>query len=87
MFALVARTFVQSYGERPSSDARLADWPDDPRLIDIEQVARILETTPAEVMVLVERGSIPFYVVPGLHRSDPAAYRFAREEIDDWVIG
>ena len=28
MFALVARAFVQSYGERAPVNPRLAEWPD-----------------------------------------------------------
>ena len=86
MFALVVRALAQSYGER-RSEARLADWPDDPRLLGIEEVAAELETTPAEVMRLVDRDAIPHLVVDGVDRSHPEAYRFDRDEISDWVIG
>ncbi len=87
MFALIARAFVQSYGERPPEHPRLADWPDDPRLLTVDQVAARLETSGAEVMGLVERGAIPFLVVDGFNASSPQRYRFDRDEIDDWVIG
>ena len=39
MFALLARAFVQSYGERPPANPRLAEWPDDPRLLTVDEVA------------------------------------------------
>jgi hypothetical protein len=86
MFALVVRAFAQSYGER-RSEARPVDWPDDPRLLNIDEVALELETTPAEVMRLVQRDAIPHLVVDGVDRSIPEAYRFDRDEIADWVIG
>lgn len=87
MLALVARAFVQSYGERPSESPRIADWPDDPRLMTVDQVATELESSSADVMGLVERSAIPFFVVEGHNRSSPERYRFDRDEIDDWVIG
>lgn len=87
MFALVARAFVQSYGERPPERLRIAEWPDDPRLMTIDQVATALESSSADVMGLVERNAIPFFVVEGYNRSSPERYRFDRTEIEDWVIG
>jgi hypothetical protein len=87
MVALIARAFVQSYGERPVENPRLAEWPDDPRLLTVDQVAGVLETASADVMELVARNAIPFFVVAGFNRSNPEAYRFDRDEIDDWVIG
>jgi hypothetical protein len=87
MFALIARAFVQSYGERPSERARVAEWPDDPRLLTVDQVAATLEASSADVMGLVERNAIPFLVVEGFNRSNPDGYRFDRDEIEDWVIG
>jgi hypothetical protein len=86
MFALVVRAFAQSYGER-REDVRLVDWPDDPRLLDITEVARELETTPEEVLHLVHRDAIPHLVVEGVDRAMPEAYKFDRDEIADWVIG
>jgi hypothetical protein len=87
MLALLARTFVQSYGERPPENPRIADDPEAADWLRTEGVAELLETGTAEVMNLVERGAIPFFLVPGLNRSNPDAYRFSRSEIDDWVIG
>ena len=86
MFALVVRAFAQSYGERREA-ARIVDWPDDPRLLSINEVAAELETTPDEVLHLAQRDAIPHLVVSGIDRSSPDAYRFDRDEIADWVIG
>ena len=87
MFALIARAFVQSYGERAPANPRLAEWPDDPRLLTVSQVAAELNASPGEVMELVERNAIPFFVVDGFGRFSPERYRFDRDEIADWVIG
>jgi hypothetical protein len=87
MFALVARAFVQSYGERPAPNPRIAEEPEAEHWLRTDDVAARLETGTADVMNLVERGAIPFFVVPGLNRSNPDAYRFSGAEIDDWVIG
>jgi hypothetical protein len=87
MFALIARAFVQSYGERAPANPRRAEWPDDPRLLTVDQVAAELDTSPAEVMELVERNAIPFFVVDGFGRFSAERYRFDRDEIANWVIG
>jgi excisionase family DNA binding protein len=87
MFALLARAFVQSYGERAPANPRPAEWPDDPRLLTVDEVAAVLDTSPSEVMELVERNAIPFFVVAGFGRFSSERYRFDRDEIDDWVIG
>ena len=86
MFALVVRAFAQSWGQHRGVE-RLADWPDDPRLITIDEVAAELDTTPEEVMHLVVQDAIPHLVVDGADRHTPDAYRFDRDEIADWVIG
>jgi hypothetical protein len=87
MLALVARAFVQSYGQRPPAQPRTAEWSDDPRLLGVNEVAGVLESSAADVMELVERNAIPHLIVPGINRSNPEAYRFDRDEIDAWVIG
>ena len=38
-------------------------------------------------MDLVDRRDVPFFVVPGARRPSPEAYRFRRDEIDEWTIG
>jgi hypothetical protein len=86
MLALVIRAFAQSYGQH-RGDVRLAQWPDDPRLIGVDEVAAQLATSPDEVMTLVDDDAIPHLVVEGADRSTPEAYRFDRDEIAAWVIG
>jgi hypothetical protein len=60
---------------------------DDPQWLDVQQVATVLELPPTEVVELVDRDAIPFYVVRGGTLSDPAYLRFRRDEIDAWIIG
>jgi hypothetical protein len=86
MLVLIARTLVR-WGERSGEPARVVHDPAAERWLSTEEVATLLETGTDEVLLLVERDAIPFFLVAGVHRSDPAAYRFSREEIDDWVIG
>ena len=86
MFALVVRSLAQSYGQHRDG-ARVVDWPDDPRLLDVNEVAAELETTPDEVLHLAQRDAIPHLIVEGMDRSTPDAYKFDRDEIADWVIG
>jgi helix-turn-helix protein len=62
------------------------DLPDD-RWLTVDELARELEVRPAEVMALVERRAVPFFVIAGESRHSPQAYRFRRDEIDDWTIG
>jgi hypothetical protein len=66
--------------------AREFDLPDESWLT-VDELARHLEVQPAEVMALVERRAVPFFVISGGSRADPQAYRFRREEIDEWTIG
>jgi hypothetical protein len=87
MFVLVVRTLVRSWGERPGSDVRLVRAPGGEQWLDVEQVAELLDSDPGEVMVLVERRAIPFFVEPGASRASPRAYWFRRDEIDAWVVG
>ncbi len=86
MFALLIRAFAQSYGQHRGA-VRFADWPDDPRLMNVHEVAGQLDTSPDEVMTLVVRDAIPHLVIAGVDRTTPEAYRFDREEIAAWVIG
>jgi excisionase family DNA binding protein len=55
--------------------------------LTVEQVATLLELPPSEVIELVERDSIPFYLVRGGRLSEPEYLRFRRGEIDAWTIG
>ena len=86
MLVLLARTFV-SWADRSGEPARIAGDPAEEGWLSTDEVASMLETGPDDVLLLIERDAIPFFVVPGISRADPAAYRFRREEIEDWVIG
>jgi excisionase family DNA binding protein len=67
-----ARTVMEPFGE---------EW------LTVSQVASVLDVPEADVIGLVERDAIPFYVIAGGSRAHPADYRFRRDEIDAWTIG
>ncbi len=60
---------------------------DDERWLTVRQLAVELELSEPEVVAVVERGDVPFYIVRGGDASDPAYVRFRRDEIDAWTIG
>lgn len=60
---------------------------EDEGFMTVQQVATVLELPPSEVLELVERDAIPFYLVRGGRLADPAYLRFRRDEIDGWTIG
>jgi excisionase family DNA binding protein len=55
--------------------------------LTVEQVSTVLEIAPSEVVELVDRDAIPFYLVRGGRLSEPEYLRFRRDEIDAWIIG
>jgi excisionase family DNA binding protein len=55
--------------------------------LTVQEVATLLELPPSEVIELVDRDSIPFYLVRGGRLSEPEYLRFRRDEIEDWTIG
>jgi excisionase family DNA binding protein len=67
-----ARTVMEPFGD---------EW------LTVGQVATLLEVPEDDVVGLVERDAIPFYVIAGGSRTRPADYRFRRDEIDAWTIG
>jgi hypothetical protein len=67
-----ARTVMEPFGE---------EW------LTLSQVAAHLDVPEDDVVGLVERDAIPFYVVAGGSREHPADYRFRRDEIEAWTIG
>jgi hypothetical protein len=87
MLILVVREFARSVGTRRKQNVRVVVDPHGDEWLTLKEVAAHLETTPHEILELIERDSIPFYVDAVLDRREPGAYRFNREEIDDWVIG
>jgi hypothetical protein len=87
MFILLVREFARSVGTRRRQNVRVVVDPQGEEWMTLDEVAARLETTPGEILNLIERDAIPFYVDAVLARSEPGAYRFNRQEIDDWVIG
>jgi excisionase family DNA binding protein len=67
-----ARTVMEPFGD---------EW------LTVSQVASLLQVPEDDVVGLVERDAIPFYVIAGGSRTHPADYRFRRDEIDAWTIG
>lgn len=55
--------------------------------LTVQEVATLLELPPSEVIELVERDAIPFWLVRGGRLSEPEHLRFRRDEIDEWTIG
>lgn len=87
MFILVVRELTRTFGPRRRQNVRVVVDPAGEDWMTLEQVADRLETTPSEILHLIERDAIPFYVDAVTPRTDPGGYRFRRDEIDDWVIG
>ena len=61
--------------------------PEDEAWLTVQQVATLLELAPSEIVELVERDAIPFWLVRGGRLSEPEHLRFRRDEIDAWTIG
>ena len=56
---------------------------DEQELLSVEEVAQLLDTSAGSILMLVARDSIP-YVQPAAG-ADRAAFRFRREDIEDWL--
>jgi Helix-turn-helix domain len=67
-----ARTVMEPFGD---------EW------LAVGEVATLLGVAEADVVGLVERDSIPFYLLVGGSRAQPGDYRFRRDEIEAWTIG
>jgi hypothetical protein len=87
MFIALVTTLVRAGRGSSRGEARLVSDPSGEGWLSVEEVAELLETDPEDVLGLVDRGSIPFFVDAGSGRSVAAVYWFRRDEIDDWVIG
>jgi len=79
--------FTGAFSGTRREPMRVAADPDDERWMTVPEVASVLEIGEDEVMDLVDRRAIPFFVVPGARRPSPEAFRFRRDEIEDWTIG
>jgi hypothetical protein len=86
MLILIVREFARTFGPRSRQNVRVVVDPQGDEWFTLAEVAAHLQTTPAEILNLIERDAIPFYVDAVLPRSSPGAYRFNRDEIDDWVV-
>jgi hypothetical protein len=88
MLILLVTALVRSAATKADPrQLRVVAHPEGEQWLSIDQLAERLETRPAELLVLIERESIPFYVEARSSRADPVAYWFRRDEIDDWVVG
>jgi excisionase family DNA binding protein len=88
VFAFAATVLVLTGAGRRlnRTPARVVTDPVGEEWLTVDELAALLEIGPGEVVDLVERGAIPYFVLPGT-RSRAAAYRFRRDEIDAWQIG
>jgi excisionase family DNA binding protein len=86
-FAACVFVFTGVFSGQRREPIRVASDPYDEHWMSVSEVAAALETSEEDVLDLVDRRAIPFFVVPGARRPDPAAYRFRRDEIDNWTIG
>ncbi len=87
MFAAVVATLARAGRGSARRGARVAWEPGGEDWLTVEEVARLLETEPHEILDLVDRGAIPFFVDPRPNLPERAAYWFRRDEIDAWVVG
>ena len=91
VIAFAATVFVLANvgGRTRAHQARtvLLPDPDDPSWMTVQQVATLLELPPSEVVELVDRDAIPFWLVSGGRLSEPEYLRFRRDEIEEWTIG
>jgi hypothetical protein len=67
--------------------ARTALDPESDAWMTIGELATMLDTPEADVMTLVDREAVPYFIVPRGNRANPADYRFRRDEIDAWIVG
>lgn len=87
MFVVLVVTLVRVWGQRLPDDVRVVDDPAAAGLLDIREAAELLETSTRELLEMVRRDAIPFYLEARVNRSNPSAYWFRRSELDEWVIG
>jgi hypothetical protein len=88
MLILLVGALVRSAATKPDPrQLRVVAQPEGEQWLSLDQLAELLETKPAELLALIERDSIPFFVEARASRAEPVAYWFRRDEIDDWVIG
>jgi hypothetical protein len=87
MFVLVVSTLARAASGRSAGSARVVHDLGGEGWMDVNEVAALLETDPDEIINLVDRDAIPYFVGGRRAGSSPTTYWFRRDEIDDWVIG
>ena len=88
-FAATVFVLTQAGGHTRPQQVRtiLLPEPEDEQWLTVQQVATLLELPPSEIVELVDRDAIPFYVIRGGTLTQPEYLRFKRDEIDAWTIG
>jgi excisionase family DNA binding protein len=92
-FAAVVFVLTGAGRRLQRAPARIAPEPvgDDPvgddEWLTVDEVAELLEVRRTEVVELVERDAIPYFVISGGNPAQPSHLRFRRDEIDAWTIG
>ncbi len=87
MLVLVVSTLARAGSRRSAGSARVVHDLDGEGWMDVDEVAALLETDSDEIIHLVDRDAIPYFVGARRAGSSPTTYWFRRDEIDDWVIG
>jgi hypothetical protein len=86
LIAMVS-AFARDAGRPPRSRDRTVTDPDGPDWLNLEAASAHLDTEPGLILGLVDRGSIPFFVVEGGNRADQSSLYFRRDELDAWTVG
>jgi hypothetical protein len=87
MFILVVTTLVRAGRGSSLKGARVVHDPGGEAWLTLDEVAELLETERDNVLDLVDRDSIPFFVDARSGRAAGTIYWFRRDEIDDWTVG
>ena len=87
MLILLVTALVRPVARPSRAKIRVVTEPEGEQWLDLAALAQRLETRPAEIVALVERDAIPFWVRPARGRGDPQTYWFRSDEIEAWTIG
>jgi excisionase family DNA binding protein len=85
-FALVVLALVGAADRLQRGPARVVADPGGDEWMTVDQVAQMLGVPEADVVTLVDRDAIPYFILSGGNRSRPTDYRFRRDELEAWVI-
>ena len=84
---VVVNAFARDAGRPPRGRDRTVTDPEGPDWLDLDAASAYLDTEPGLIIGLVDRGSIPFFVVEQGNRADPSSLYFRRDELDAWTVG